>query len=372
MRILLVDNATEFLFSCDSKATVICSDVNHPSADFDLAGKTVSVGIQKGSVSFGRWLCPASQIDIVPDANEIFHFNGKPYRGGLRIIPAADGNSFDVVNIIGIEPYLAGVIGAEMPGYWEPQALEAQAIAARTYCLFIKQRFGNNRDWDVRKTAAHQMYEGVSIESQPVWRAINNTAGKVLFCEGANGTEGIFPTYYGSTCAGHTENSKNVFGDDYEPLRGVKCDYCKDISKKEFLNWPAVYMSKETVNARLLDRYSQLKKLDRIIEISATDSSDYKNLTRLTRIKLEGANGKTDNLRAEDFRLSIDPTGSKIKSAAFEIRDMGERWAFGPGKGYGHGVGMCQCGAQGLARKGKNAKQILLYYYPGSKIKKLY
>jgi stage II sporulation protein D len=372
VRVLLANDVTKCLFSCDGPVSVAASEPVLPVAHFETAGKAVNVELLDGRISFGGWGCHGTEIQITPDGNEIFTFNGRRYRGGLEIITAGDANSFDVVNVVGIEEYLAGVIGAEMPSYWEPQALEAQAIAARTYCLYIKQRFGTNRHWDVHKSAAHQMYRGVSEETPAVWKAIQKTAGEVLVCKQNDEKEDIFPAYYSSTCAGHTENSKNVFGDTYQPLKGVPCEYCLDVTKKEFLNWPTVEMTREQLDEKLFERYPQLRKLGSIEQISAISPSRYDGLTRLTWIKLEGANGGSDTLRAEYFRLALDHTGLKIKSAAFEIQKTATGWAFTSGKGYGHGVGMCQCGAEGMARKGKSTEEILSYYYPGAKIKKLY
>jgi stage II sporulation protein D len=85
-------------------------------------------------------------------------------------------------------------------------------------------------------------------------------------------------------------------------------------------------------------------------------------------VKLTGSNGKSDLLRAEDFRLTIDPTGRKFKSTICQIANLGGKWAFLSGRGWGHGVGMCQCGAQAMARRGRTARQILSHYYPGSRI----
>ena len=136
-----------------------------------------------------------------------------------------------------LEPYLAGVIGAEMPDYWEPAALKAQAIAARTYCLYVKKHYGLTRSWDVSKTVSSQVYRGVKAESAQVWQAVNETAGQILV-SGANGE--LFPAYYCSSCGGHTENSQNVFGDSFEPLGGVPCPYCVDIAKPDRFFWPMV------------------------------------------------------------------------------------------------------------------------------------
>ena len=372
IRVLLLDDVSEFIFSCDESITIKDSGAQLRLNRFGAADEPAPVSLVEGKVSFGRWSCSAGQLNIVPDSNGIVSVNGRRYRGQLQLVTAHDGNSFDVVNVVAVEEYLAGVIGAEMPSYWEPQALEAQTIAARTYCLYIKRQFGANRHWDVRRTAANQVYNGVSEESQAVWRAVGQTAGKVLVCKQPDGKQDIFPSYYGSICAGHTENSENVFGDEYKPLKGVACKYCAKIAKRDFLNWPSVYVPKAKLYSTLVARYPSLKKLKNIEEITAISSSRYDGLTRITRIKLTDSNGVSDTLRAEDFRLAVDPSGHKIKSAAFEIQNAGGRWAFANGKGYGHGVGMCQCGAEGLARKGRTTEQILSFYYPGAKIKKLY
>ncbi|MBN2183041.1 MAG: SpoIID/LytB domain-containing protein [Sedimentisphaerales bacterium] len=308
------------------------------------------------------------QIIISTGSPHIFSLNGNDYRGKLKLIIGPDGNSFDAINLIPLEPYLAGVIGAEMPDYWEPEALKAQVIAARTYCLYIKRRFGPKRNWDVSKTAAHQVYLGVSSESAAIWNAVHQTEGMVLTCKQNNGKEDIFPAYYSSTCGGHTESSRNVFGDSFEPLIGVPCPFCKNVAKPKFFFWPMVQIEKDYITNKLFQRYEKISLLGEIKDIAVAGQSNYEDFSRLTRIEVLGSSGKKENLRAEDFRLTIDPTGNKIKSACFVLIDLGDSWAFTSGRGWGHGVGMCQCGAQGMARKSKTAKQILSHYYPGSKI----
>jgi stage II sporulation protein D len=100
--------------------------------------------------------------------------------------------------------------------------------------------------------------------------------------------------------------------------------------------------------------------------------SNYGKFSRLTLVKLVGPTGRSDFLRAEDLRLTIDPSGRKLRSTICRVTNTGDKWTFLSGRGYGHGVGMCQCGAQAMAREGKPAEQILLYYYPYSKIVNVY
>ena len=255
-----------------------------------------------------------------------------------------------------------------MPDYWEMEALQAQAIAARTYCFYIQKRFGANRNWDVRQTAAHQVYRGVSAESAQVWQAVTQTKGQVLVCRQPDGTEDIFPAYYSSTCGGHTENSENVFGDSFPPLAGVACPYCQNVAKPKFFFWPMIQFDKGYVVKKLLQKYPALKRLGDITSISIADQSDHGEFSRLTKIKLSGSTGKSDFIRAEDLRLTIDPTGWKLRSTICQIMEIRDKWAFLSGRGWGHGVGMCQCGAEGMAREGKTTEQILSHYYPGSRI----
>jgi stage II sporulation protein D len=371
VRILLLDNVRTCIFKNPCPFSVMTDQndmqIQNQETRIELTDITFGIELIDSKIVVGDQLFESEQITIFPDEPHVFNLNGEDYRGLLKLIINPEKGSFDVINILPIEPYLAGVVGAEMPDYWEPEALKAQAIAARTYCLFTKNRFGKNRSWDLNKTAAHQVYRGISAESTQVWNAVNQTKGEVLICE-QDDTEDIFPAYYSSTCGGHTENSRNVFGDFYKPLRGVPCPYCRDVAKTKFFFWPAVMLDSIEIRNRLTSNYTQLNELGEIANIAVAEKSDYGKFSRITKIELYGSTGKTDFLRAEDFRLTLDPTGSKIKSMVCEIKKINDRWAFLSGRGWGHGVGMCQCGAEGMARKGKNAKQILEYYYPDSKI----
>jgi len=372
VHILLEENIIDCLFETAGAFSITCPENLIPKASFEKTVEPVKIELRNGNISFGGWMCTASEIIITTDEPHIFTLNNSAYRGNLRLILRPDANSFDVINQLAIEPYLAGVIGAEMPSYWEAAALEAQTITARTYCLYIQNRFGRNRNWDLRRTQANQVYRGISAESPRIWRAVNQTIGLVLTCRVSDGNYDIFPTYYSSSCGGHTENSANVFGDSFEALVGVKCTYCKSTARAKDFNWPDVSFKKSFVNDRLTARYPKLKELETIVNISPASQSDYDDFTRLTRFRLAGSNGKVDFLRAEDFRLAIDSTGMKIKSTGFELKESNENWIFTKGRGFGHGVGFCQCGAQAMAREQKNAEEILMYYYPCSKLKKIY
>lgn len=375
VRVLLLDDIEICTLKMESSFS-ITDDPNLetllPTARFDQIDSPIDIELVNGQITIGGRAFMNDEVIVYPDEPYMFNLDGQYYRGKLKLLINPESGSFDAINMVPPEAYLAGVVGAEMPDYWEPEALKAQTIAARTYCLYIKKRFGKNREWDMRKTAAHQVYRGVSAESAQIWNSVNQTKGQVLVCKQSEGDEEIFPTYYSSICGGHTENSINVFGDSFEPLIGVPCPYCRKVAKPEFFFWPMIQFDNAYVVRRLITRYPNLKQLGKITNIESVSPSDYEDFSRLTKINLLGSNGKSDSLRAEDFRLAIDPTGRKLKSTICQMVKQGDKWEFSSGRGWGHGVGMCQCGAQGMARKGKKAAKILSYYYPESKIISIY
>lgn len=367
VRVLLLPNATE--------CTVAALSPMHVGVHGGVGpvDGPLRVTVSDGRLHLGATSHSAEEVTIGTEEPHVFSLNGQSYRGRLRLVRNSDGRTFNAVNIVPLEPYLAGVVGAEMPAYWEPQALRAQAIAARTYCLYTKNRFGVQRAWDVSSTQASQVYRGLSAETAQIWNAVTATYGKVLVSRPGQSPEtGLFPTYYSSICGGHTENCERVFGEAFAPLKAVPCPYCKDVAKMGMFFWPMAQFDRATVTARLIERYPVLEKLGEITGIVAIEKSDHGQFARLTRVRLTGSTGKSETLRGEDLRLTLDPSGRKIQSTICHIVPWGDGWAFLSGRGWGHGVGMCQCGAEGMARLGKTAEEILQHYYPGSAIASLY
>jgi stage II sporulation protein D len=350
IRVLLLDDIQSCRLKQDSSFAIVNPHAQISEALFEKVDVPIDVKILNGKITIGGWTSANKELIISPDTPCALSVNGRRYRGKLQFTVNPDGNSFDVVNLVPIESYLAGVVGVEMYSYWEMAALKVQAIAARTYCLYIKGQFGTGRHWDVRQANTTG--------------SIPNTEHKIV-----PPPYRIFPAYYSSICGGHTENSRNVFGGEtFAPLLGVSCPYCKHSARRTRFFWPEVEFDKRYVTRKLLNKYPTLKALGDIENITPARQSNYGQFIRLTYISLIGSTKKKDSLFAEDLRLTIDPTGNRIRSTICRITDRNDKWVFSSGRGYGHGVGMCQYGAEAMAREGKNAKEILSYYYPGSKI----
>ncbi len=380
IRVLLKSNIQQCTFSCQNKFEIIDSKTNQLLMVMNKPDKKIKIKILNGRLFLNNMVFNQKIFKIKPENKTLISINGNQYRGDVTVSQNDDG-SFDIINSLEIELYLAGVIAAEMPDYWEPQALQAQTVAARTYCLYIKKRFGDKRKWDLKCTQASQKYLGVKAESKNIDSAIKKTKGQVLTVKLTenNGkfrigktNRCVFPTYYSAVCGGRTENSQNVFGDSFEPLCGVKCPYCKKTAKPKLLNWTKVSYDIKQINERLMARYQSFKKLEKIKKVSIKHQTNMNKITRACKIEITGENNLSDWLRAEDFRLAIDPTGTKIKSDAFEMLQKKNIVLFKNGKGYGHAVGMCQYGALAMARKNKSYKKILEFYYPNSKLIHIY
>jgi stage II sporulation protein D len=378
VRVLLSAARTQCLIEAPSALTVTGVNQAAPNqVEQARAGQTAdalevsvqSAGLNVGGQVFG----PGCEVEILPAKPYVFRLDGTAFRGTVHLVFDGEGRQFDVINWVPLEPYLAGVVGAEMPSYWEPEALQAQAVAARTYCWSLKERMAAGRHWDIRRTEGHQVYRGLAAESAPVWEAVKDTTGVVLVAPaGPNGVETVFPAYYSAICGGHTESGTGVFGDGCSALAAVDCPFCEDTARKDHFCWPPVQLEKRRATELLSRHYASLKALDAIDRIEPSRQSTYPGFSRITQFRLMGSNGKTETVRAEDLRLVLDPSGRKIRSTCFQVSDTGDSWMFVGGRGWGHGVGMCQTGAQGMARRGWAAADILQHYYPGSRLVSLY
>lgn len=366
VRVLLHDNILQCNLSSTGGFSVKHSSMTSKARFSEEIGP-LEITVVSGYVKIGERLFGNGCV-IEPDATSLLSINGKMYRGEIILFTASNARSLRVINQLHIEEYLAGVVGAEMPSYWGHQALKAQAIAARTYCLYTKNRFGKNRQWDVRRTQANQMYRGVSAETATVKQAVSETRAMVLTCDLRDSTTGIFPTYYSSTCGGHTESSYNTFGEYFPPLNGVICPHCKKTAPPNYLAWGPVNFTQAEVTASVIARYPSLARLEKIESIAPSKTSNYgQGEGRVVLFKLIGKDGKDESLKGEDMRLTLDPSGKKMKSTFCKMQNKAGTYSF-TGKGFGHGVGMCQYGAQAMAREGKDYKQILKFYYPTAQI----
>lgn len=281
------------------------------------------------------------------------------YRGALELW-SADGEIV-AVNALPLESYLLGVIGAEMPGEYPLEALRSQAIAARTYALYeLDVARSRGRDLVVPSGPVFQVYRGVAAEHPRVTDAVNSTRGVVLTYQGR-----IFRAYFHSTCGGQTARANLAFGDvDIPPLEGRPCGACDDAPRAR---WESV-ITAAVVESALRERVAARAPGTRIGTVRGIEIAETGPDGRARYIRIDHDLGALE-WRADIFRSRV--ASDAIHSTYFQIRPGEKDGEFVvSGRGWGHGVGLCQVGSAGLARENLDHEEILGRYYPQAELRR--
>ncbi|MFQ5502265.1 MAG: SpoIID/LytB domain-containing protein [Phycisphaerae bacterium] len=333
---------------------------------YPTALSTCQVG--PGSVSgiqLGDRYYPCDDLLITPEHDASLVVNHRTYRGLLRIM--REGSGLSLINHVDMESYLKGVLRGELPETYHPEAFKAQCVAARTYAFYQIRNNAAGVDFDVYDNEGSQMYIGVLGEqSHKALDAVRQTRGEVCVWND-HGRDTIFCTYYSATCGGSSQHVNNMKPNDpnVAPLAGQVA--CQDCYLHKFYRWGPVSISKRELTRRIVARYPSVKNLGTIVRLRPKERTAD---GRIVRIQLDGSTGRNETLVGEDFRLSCG--GRVLKSTNFVIETTPDAFHFREGKGYGHGVGLCQSGMETKARRGMDYRRILSVYYPTSRIKTLY
>jgi stage II sporulation protein D len=345
------------------------------------AGDVVSLSSQSGTLTLAgpggsrrELAAPVSLLAVKPEA--ILSVNQRRYRGNLSILAADSG--VRIVNRVGVEAYLRGVVPRELGvrGPGDRAALEAQAVAARSYAV---ARLGNtSRAYDVTATTTDQVYGGVDAENAIADAAVAATNGLVLTFNGR-----VVSAPYHSTCGGTTAAPDEIWRSESEPylqrvsdrIPGTDRYYCEIAPRFRWeRSWRADSLT--AIVERYLRSYAQVPpgpvgEVRRVAVDGETPSG------RVAALWIETSSGRY-RLRGNDIRYVLrSPSGELLNSTYFSpevVRSSDGRLArlTVRGRGYGHGVGMCQWGAVGRARAGQDFRTILGTYFPGTTVARAY
>jgi stage II sporulation protein D len=376
----------------------------------------VIISSRNGVIFVNNSQTAATSLTLLPDEavgqEQLIEVNRHHYRGAIEFHRTHNKTGLTVVNTLSVEKYLYGVIPKEIPPTWHEEALKAQAVAARTYVLVSRGKFGDD-GYDVAATIENQVYAGADCEALPTNSAVDETFGLVVTYQGR-----LISAVFHSSGGGYTENSENVWGTFTPYLRGV-IDYDQ---KAPNYHWET-QLTATAVDAALQRGGYHIGHIQ-AFEISHYSGQPEHQLDR-------GISGRVKNLRLIGTEGSVEITGSKLRkllalhSTLFDIHIMiptktelefsimdgygregtktvptnlplfPARKAPGDGDniqrllgdptelivingyGYGHGLGLSQWGAKAMADKAPPGdrtyfKQILKHYYQGVDITKLY
>lgn len=347
IRVALVQNGSEVTLSANGPYRVeSLTDRSLLDRGFWLREMKVRPSVQ--GIKFGSKDFRFPKISVLSDAGSI-RVNNKTYGAGVQIFRKSPGKLL-VVNEVGVEPYLKGVLPSEMPRQWSKEALKAQAVASRTFALF-KALSKKDEDYMVSGDVIGQVYGGHGAAHRDTDRLVDQTRGEILTYQGR-----IFPAYFHSTCAGHTTHAEYNWDVAPHPaLQGVNCFFC---TNSKYQRWEKEIPVSE-LERRLKNAGYRIGALGRISP-GKWDSSG-----RPREIEIRHSKGAL-TLRGNDFRLAVGPDLVKSLKDLRVVRS-GSGMKF-TGRGWGHGVGMCQWGAKALAEQGKTYREILEFYYPGATI----
>ena len=321
-----------------------------------------AIAANASGIAVGDKLC-IGPITIEAEGNAPIGLDGKGYRGTLRIERNANGGTLDAINQLDLEEYLRGVVGCEVRSSWPAAAVEAQAVAARSYALkqWMRRRGGR---FDLRATTADQVYGGLAGESRRVTAAVDRTRGAVLEYNGQP-----LAGFYSACCGGHTASAAALGEQVIAPLKGVPCGFCDPARHVSGTGTPGhIYHWQVRLNKRGLAE--ELRKKGFVVDaVETVTGLDVDASGRPARVEVKANSSAPAIMTASEFRGLAGY--SLIKSTRLVFHDAGEEVDV-EGFGWGHGVGLCQWGAKGMADAGYGFEAILEHYYPGAEIRRIY
>ncbi|MCC7139677.1 MAG: SpoIID/LytB domain-containing protein [Planctomycetes bacterium] len=326
-------------------------------------GTNLSVVVRPGGdgILFGGSSTNATSIRLRTKGSFVVEMDGarRAYRGSLWL--RQQSGRLQVINEVDLETYVAGVILNEMGTTAAPAAYKAQAVLARSYAYF-KRKGDPSAPWHVYDDERSQVYAGITIPRDAgatitdLERWTAETRGVILTWKGEP-----FPTYYASTCGGHTTEASTARLDaaGASPIfLGVPCGYC---APSKYYTWSKAVAVQDLADA--------LKSRGVSPPISRLEWSKVGKGGWVAEVTVTyGPKGAKKVVPGPDFRSAAGLRSMRIDA----VEAQADGTLLFRGGGWGHGVGLCQVGAQEMARKGFAPDQILRYYYPGAEFTRLY
>lgn len=344
---------------------ILGSAVFRAEESVGAVGKRMTIAASRGTLTFddsgevssvGRWIEVSPGKDALP-----LQLDGAVYRGDLRI-ELQDNGRLRIVNILGLEEYLRGVVPNEM--FADDEAYRVQAIIARTYAMYVRdvERKHHPDGFDICTTGHCQVYRGLDSETPMSDEAVNATRGLVLTRSGSV----IFSAYH-TNAGGETVEVDEAWPgsvrEKFTYLAQVDSPYDAEARRLPGFEWCYEWhraVKLDTLHARLGAEASRVGTVRDLRVLRRNQAG------RVTALSVVGARGSVDIVGSPNIRVALD-----APSARFEVTRSGAGLAL-HGWGYGDGVGLSQHGALGMARAGYHYESILAHYYRGVELTENY
>lgn len=333
--------------------------------------------------------CEGSKDIGLSSGDSVTGLENVRYRGKLNFY--IKGSSLYAINEVGMQEYLYGVVPKEMVSSWEMEALKAQAIVAKNYTITNYSKHSAD-GFNVCKSTHCQVYGAYSAEQEKTNRSVDETEGMVMMYNGAPAE-----AYFHSSSGGRTESIGNMWNYGLDYMSGVKDPYS---TGTPYDNWEATLSASEIEQALLRYNYNvgtvvgikilEVSQNDRVMKLGVLGTSGMKILekdairtvlgsskfksTYFTLTDTAGQSSSTSERNRSDIRIqdnglknAFDKLDSFVSTRISDgTQDFvsGSSYVFS-GKGFGHGIGLSQYGANNMAKEGNNFKDIISYYFKG-------
>jgi len=306
----------------------------------------ISLRDSKGVVTLGD-SGDLNLISLISNAGTI------RYRGDLEFM--VDNGKLTAINILNIEDYLCGVVPSESPSYWPAEALKAQAVAARNYAL-QRVEATSGSSYNLVPNQSNQVYGGYDAETEATNKAVKDTRGIVMMSKGS-----LVTAFFHSSSGGFTENSEDVW---LNPLSYIKWKSDPFDKNNNYYNWQVTYSNEQLAGSLTTAGYP-VKKITDIQVKERTSSGARVKKIAVTGIGTTGKTVSYEIFNADEVRSALGLRSSLITLSKTYNKDKSLAGVKITGSGNGHGLGMSQYGAYGMAVQGYNYQDILKYYYSG-------
>ncbi len=291
----------------------------------------------------------------------LISWGNKKYQGELQLLTNSHRDSCDLVNNVSLEAYISTLLSKEMNGTWPVEALKAQAVAARTYALErIKKNknisFEDDKFYHLESSEKDQVSGTFNDITKLTLQASRETSGEILVSPSGK----IAPVFFHSKCGGKTFRPDQVWGGVEEGYRSVECTFCRHTGMKDW--------NFKIKNQKMTSMIDQVLKKYYSDELKTSDLKIMPDSYQNSEVRFYDG----DRLHIVKKSYLRNLAGRELLPSNYFILSQYNDSIEVQGQGYGHGVGLCQLGALELAKRGYDYRQILSFYFPRHRMKKVY